>query len=86
MLIKREMLSATLCGLSALTIATGMPTIHDRTTEISAISAVRGPRRAIISATLSARKNEWPRLPVAISRTQRKYCTTSGSLNPSCAI
>ena len=43
-------LSAMLFGCSALTIATGMPTIHDSTTDSSAISAVSGPRRAIISA------------------------------------
>ena len=86
MLMNREILSPRLFGLRALTIATGMPTIHDSTTEISAISAVSGPRRPIISATLSARKKEWPKLPVAISRSQCRYCTGSGSLSPSCAI
>ena len=35
MLRKREILSPKLLGRSALTIATGMPTIHDSTTEIS---------------------------------------------------
>ena len=73
MLKKRETLSPRLLGLSALTIATGMPTIHDKTTDISAISAVKGPRRPIISATLSARKNEWPKLPVTMSRIQCRY-------------
>jgi hypothetical protein len=58
MLKNRATLSPTLFGRRALTIATGMPAIHDNTTAISAISAVSGPRRAIISATLSARKNE----------------------------
>ena len=86
MLRKRETLSAMLFGLSALTIATGTPTIHDSTTESRAISAVSGPRRAIISPTLSARKNEWPRLPLAMSRIQCRYCSHSGSLKPSCAM
>ena len=63
MLKNRETLSPMLFGLSALTIATGMPAIHDSTTAISAISAVSGPLRAIISATLSERKNERPKLP-----------------------
>ena len=63
MLRKREMLSPKLFGRNALTMATGMPTSHDSTTEMAAISAVSGPRRAIMSATLSDRKNEWPRLP-----------------------
>ena len=35
MLMKRATLSATLLGLSALMIATGMPTSQDSTTEIS---------------------------------------------------
>ena len=86
MLRKRETLSPKLLGRSALTMATGMPTNHDSTTERAAISAVSGPRRAIISATLSERKNEWPRLPVRMSRTQRRYCMINGSLNPSCAM
>ena len=84
MLRKREMLSPKLLGRSALTMATGMPTSHDSTTDMAAISAVSGPRRAIMSATLSDRKNEWPRLPLRMSLIQRKYCTTSGSLRPSC--
>ena len=58
MLRKREMLSPKLFGRSALTMATGMPTSHDSATEIAAISAVSGPRRAIMSPTLSERKNE----------------------------
>ena len=86
MLMKRETLSPRLFGRSALTMATGMPTSHDSTTEMAAISAVSGPRRTIMSATLSERKNEWPRLPVRISPIQRKYCTTSGSLRPSSAM
>jgi hypothetical protein len=70
MLKKRATLSAMLFGCNALTIATGMPATHDNTTAITAISAVNGPRRAIMSATLSARKNERPRLPLAMSRSQ----------------
>ncbi len=86
MLKKRETLSATLLGRSALTIATGMPTSHDSTTEMAPISAVKGARRAIISATLSARKNEWPKLPLRMSRIQCRYWIASGSLSPSCAM
>ena len=86
MLINRETASAMLFGRSALTIATGMPTIHDSTTAIAAISAVSGPLRAIISATLSARKNDRPKLPLAMSPSHRKYCTISGSLSPSWAM
>ena len=63
MLKNRETLSLTLFGRNALTIATGMPTIQDSTTAIKPISAVNGPRRAIISATLSERKKDRPRLP-----------------------
>ena len=72
-----------LLGLSALTIATGMPTSHEISTESSAISAVSGPRRRIMSATLSERKNERPKLPARMSFTQARYCTHSGSLRPS---
>ena len=83
MLMKRTTLSTTVLGLSALMMATGMPTSHDSTTEIRAISAVSGPRRRIMSATLSERKNEWPKLPWMMSLTQRRYCTHRGSLSPS---
>ena len=86
MLMNRAMLSPQLFGRSALTIATGMPTTQDSTTESNAISAVRGPRRSSMSATLSERKNEWPKLPDAMSRIHRRYCTISGSLRPSCAM
>ena len=86
MLKNRETLSPRLLGRSALTIATGMPTIQDRTTEMTAISAVSGPRRRIMSATLSARKNERPKSPRAMSFIQLRYCTTSGSLSPSSAM
>ena len=86
MLTKRTTLSITVLGLSALMMATGMPTSHDSTTEIRAISAVSGPRRRIMSATLSERKNEWPKLPRMMSLTQRRYCTHRGSLSPSSAM
>ena len=86
MLTKRTTLSAMVLGLSALTIATGMPTSHDSTTEIRAISAVSGPRRRIMSATLSERKNERPKSPRRMSFTQARYCTHSGSLRPSSAM
>ena len=46
------------------------PRQHDR--DMPAISAVSGPRRAIMSATLSERKKEWPRLPLRMSPIQRK--------------
>ena len=82
MLTKRTILSAMLLGRSALTIATGMPTIQEIRTDSSAISAVSGPRRRIMSATLSERKNERPKLPARMSFTQAKYCTHSGSLRP----
>jgi hypothetical protein len=83
MLMKRAALSATVLGLSALMMATGMPTTHDRMTESRAISAVSGPRRKSMSATLSERKKDWPKLPWAIAFTQVRYCTQSGSLRPS---
>ena len=67
MLMKRTTLSARLLGRSALTMATGMPTSQDSTTESRAISAVSGPRRRIISATLSERKNDRPKLPRRMS-------------------
>ena len=86
MLTNRAAESTTVLGLSALTIATGMPTSHDSTTEISAISAVSGPRRRIMSPTLSERKNERPKLPRRMSFTQAMYCTHSGSLRPSSAM
>ena len=86
MLKNRATLSAALLERSALTMATGMPTTQDRTTEMAAISAVSGPRRRIMSATLSARKNERPKSPRAMSFTQLKYCTSSGSLSPSSAM
>ncbi len=82
MLRRRATLSAIVLGLSALTIATGMPTIHDSMTDRSAISAVIGPRRNSMSATLSERKKEWPKLPSAIDFTQARYCIQSGSLSP----
>ena len=63
-----------------------MPTSQDSTTEMMAISAVSGPRRRIMSATLSARKNERPKLPRAMSFSQARYCTDSGSLSPSSAM
>ena len=83
MLKKREMLSSMLLGRSALSTATGMPTIQDSATDSKAISAVNGPRRMIVSATLSERKKEWPNWPRAISTTQCQYCSGSGSLSPS---
>ena len=45
MLKNREMLSAKLFGRKALTMATGIPTIQDSTTDRMAISAV-GARAA----------------------------------------
>ena len=54
----RAMLSPQLFGRSALMMATGIPTIQDSTTESNAISAVSGPRRSSMSATLSDLKNE----------------------------
>ncbi len=86
MLMKRTTLSEMVLGLSALTIATGMPTSQDSTTEIRAISAVSGPRRRIMSAMLSERKNERPKLPSTMSFTQWRYCSHSGSLSPSSAM
>ena len=80
------MLSAKLLGRSALTMATGMPTTHDSTTESSAISAVSGPRRSDhVGDTLRA-EEEWPKLPRRMLFTHAKYCTTSGSLRPSSAM
>ena len=73
-------------GRSALTMATGMPTTQDSTTERKAIWAVSGPRRRIMSATLSERKKERPKLPRAMSFTQFQYCIHSGSLSPSSAM
>ncbi len=43
-------------------------------------------RRNTISATLSWRKNEWPRWPRRMSCTQCRYCTGSGSLRPRSAM
>ena len=82
MLTKRTTLSAMLLGRKALTIATGMPTTHEISTDSSAISAVSGPRRRIMSATFSERKNERPKLPARMAFTQSRYCTHSGSLRP----
>ena len=83
MLKNRETLSSVLLGRSALSTATGMPTIQDNATESKAISAVSGPRRRIVSATLSERKNECPNWPRAMSSTQCQYCSGNGSLSPS---
>ena len=84
--MKRTRLSARLLGRRALTMATGMPTTHDSSTERKAICAVSGPRRRIISATLSERKKERPKSPRAMSLTQFQYCSHSGSLRPSSAM
>jgi hypothetical protein len=86
MLMKRARLSARLLGRNALTTATGIPTIHESATDKKAICAVSGPRRRIISATLSERKKERPKLPRAISWTQLTYWSHSGSLRPSSAM
>lgn len=53
---------------------------------MKAISAVNGPRRQTISATLSERKNERPRSPRNMSAIQLRYWTMSGSLRPSSAM
>ena len=79
----RATLSMALLGRSALRMATGMPTIQDSTTDSRAISAVSGPRRAMVSATLSERKNEWPNWPRTMSSTQCQYCSGNGSFSPS---
>ena len=86
MLMKRPMLSPRLLGFRAETRATGMPMSQESITDRTAISAVRGPRRRIMSATLSDRKNEWPKLPVNTSRIQCAYCTSKGSLRPRSAM
>ena len=86
MLRKRATLSARLLGLSALITATGMPTSQDSSTESTAICAVSGPRRRIISATLSERKKDRPSSPRRMSPIQFRYCTGSGSLRPSSAM
>ena len=72
-----------LFGFSALIRATGMPITQDRITDRMAISAVSGPRRAIISATLSDRKKDRPKSPARMSFTQLRYCSHRGSLRPS---
>ena len=84
--ITRAVLSARVFGRSALTIATGMPRIQDRITDRMAICAVSGPRRNTISPTLSARKNERPSSPLAMSRSHLPYWTISGSARPSSSM
>src|SRR3989442_556771 len=71
----------------ALPSATGNPTSHGMITARIPISALRGPRRRIKSATLSPRKKDAPSLPLARSFIQRKYCWYRGSLRcNSCMI
>ncbi len=85
--ITRAPVSTMLFGRSALTIPTGNPTSHEISTARMPISALRGPRRRIKSATLSPRKNDEPSLPLARSFIQRKYCWYRGSLRcNSCMI
>jgi hypothetical protein len=84
--MKRAKLSAMLLGRNAETMATGIPTIHESATDRTAICAVSGPRRRIISATLSERKKERPKFPRAISCTQLAYWSHSGSLKPRSAM
>ena len=72
--ITRAPVSTMLFGRSALTIPTGSPTSHEMSTARRPISALKGPRRRIKSATLSPRKNDEPSLPLARSFIQRKYC------------
>ena len=67
---ERATLSGRLFGRKALTMPTGSPTSQEIRTESSAISALSGPRCRISSETLSSRKNDVPRLPVAMSRIQ----------------
>src|SRR5207247_2955074 len=49
-------------------------------------SAVIGPRCAISPETVSPRKNDLPRRPAAMSRSQWTYCSGSGSLSPRSAM
>ena len=78
--------SGRLLGLNALRIPTGRPTSHDTIRDSMAISALMGPRCRICSATVSPRKNDLPSRPVAMSPSQRPYCTGSGSLSPRSAM
>src|SRR5256885_12393008 len=80
--IVRATLSDRLLGRKALTMPIGSPISHEISTDIRPISALIGPRWRISSDTLSPRKNERPRLPLAMSRIQRTYCTGNGSLSP----
>ena len=84
--ITRAVLSAAVLGRSALMMATGMPKIQERTTDRMAICAVSGPRRNTISPTLSARKNERPSSPLAMSQSQLPYWMINGSARPSSSM
>src|SRR3989440_5214632 len=79
---ERATLSGSLFGRNALTMPTGSRTSHEMITDKRPISALSGPRCRMSSETLSPRKNDRPRLPPAMSRIQRAYCTGSGSLSP----
>ena len=63
-------------------MATGMPTIQDSSTDRKAICAVSGPRRRIMSATLSERKKERPNSPRRMSPIHRRYCTLQRVAQP----
>src|SRR5438309_2322887 len=78
----RPTLSARLLGRTALVMPTGSPTSHEMSTESTPISALRGPRCRTSSETRSPRKNDRPRLPLAMSFIQCTYWTGSGSLRP----
>src|SRR5256886_7015005 len=78
--------SGTLFGLNALRMPTGRPTSHETNSASTPISALIGPRCAISSETVSPRKNDLPRRPAAMSRSQWTYCSGSGSLSPRSAM
>ena len=86
MLKKRETLSPMLFGLSALTIATGMPTIHDSTTEISAISAVSGPAARDHLGDAFGAEERVAETAAGDVADPVQVLHDSGSLSPSCAI
>ena len=65
---------------------TGSPTSHEITTDSTPISTLNGPRRTIMSATLSSRKNDLPSSPLTTSPIHLRYCTGNGSLRPSSAM
>ena len=79
---KRVTASAQPLGRTALRMPTGRPTIHEMIRARIAISAESGPRCRIRAPTVSPRKNDLPSCPLAMSRSQRTYCTGSESDSP----